>query len=47
VVYSGDEAEIARLRPIERDVKAAVRTGTLSFVVGEPGVAITLKPAEA
>jgi valyl-tRNA synthetase len=47
IVYTAPEAEIGALRIIERDLKAAVRTGTLSLQVGEPAVSVTPKPAEA
>jgi valyl-tRNA synthetase len=46
VAYAGADDEIRALRAIERDLKAAVRTGALSLTVGEPSVAVTLKPAE-
>jgi valyl-tRNA synthetase len=44
--YTAADEEIRALRAIARDLKAAVRTGTLSLEVGEPSVAVTLKPAE-
>ena len=47
VTYAAPEAEIAALRLVERDLKAAVRTGTLTLAVGEPAVIVTLKPVEA
>jgi valyl-tRNA synthetase len=46
IAYAGADDEIRALRAIERDLKAAVRTGALSLTVGEPSVAVTLKPAE-
>ncbi len=47
VAYAGGDDEIRALRAIERDLKAAVRAGALRLTVGEPSVAVTLKPAEA
>jgi valyl-tRNA synthetase len=46
IAYAGADHEIRALRAIERDLKAAVRAGALSLTVGEPSVAVTLKPAE-
>jgi len=46
VAYTSSDDEIRALRTIERDLKAAVRTGVLTLSVGEPSVAVTLKPAE-
>jgi valyl-tRNA synthetase len=46
VAYLASEDEIRVLRLIEHDLKAAVRAGVLSLTVGEPSVAVTLKPAE-
>jgi valyl-tRNA synthetase len=45
VTYSGPESEVLALRRIERDLKAAVRASSLFLEVGEPSVAVTLKPA--
>jgi valyl-tRNA synthetase len=47
VTYTGPEDEICALRLVERDLKAAVRTATLTLSVGEPAVTVGLKPAEA
>jgi hypothetical protein len=47
VAYTGPEDEICALRLVERDLKAAVRTATLTLSVGEPAVTVGLKPAEA
>jgi len=47
VAYSGSDDEIRALRMVERDLKAAVRTATLTLSVGEPAVTVGLKPAEA
>jgi valyl-tRNA synthetase len=47
VAYVAAEDEIRALRAIERDLKAAVRTGALSLAAGDPSVSVTLKPAEA
>jgi len=47
VVYQGADDVIACLRMVERDLKAASRSETLILRAGEPGVEITLKPAEA
>jgi valyl-tRNA synthetase len=46
VGYTGPEDEICALRMVERDLKAAVRTATLTLSVGEPAVTVGLKPAE-
>jgi valyl-tRNA synthetase len=46
VSYAASDDEIRALRHIERDLKAAVRAGALQLTVGEPSVAVTLKPAE-
>jgi valyl-tRNA synthetase len=46
ITYAAADDEIRALRAIERDLKAAVRAGALSLTVGEPSVAVTLKPAE-
>jgi len=47
VTYVAPEAEIAALRLVERDLKAAVRSGALTLAVGEPSVTVTLKSVEA
>jgi valyl-tRNA synthetase len=48
VTYSHTEAAIACLRLVERDLKAASRTETLTFrVSAEPAVQVTLKPPTA
>jgi valyl-tRNA synthetase len=47
IAYAAGEAEVQALRLIERDLKAAVRAGTLTLTTGEPAVTVTLKPAEA
>ena len=47
VAYTGPEDEICALRLVERDLKAAVRTSTLTLSVGEPAVTVGLKSAEA
>ncbi len=47
VAYVGSEDEIRALRAIERDLKAAVRTGVLSLAAGDPSVTVTPKPVEA
>ncbi|MCC7243391.1 MAG: valine--tRNA ligase, partial [Acidobacteria bacterium] len=47
IAYRSSDDEIRALRTIERDLKAAVRTGLLTLSVGEPSVTVTLKPAEA
>ncbi|HTM32879.1 MAG TPA: valine--tRNA ligase [Vicinamibacterales bacterium] len=46
VRYFGPHGEVEALRHIERDLKSAVRAGSLRLEVGEPSVAVTLKPAE-
>jgi valyl-tRNA synthetase len=46
VSYFGPHGEVEALRHIERDLKSAVRAGSLRLEVGEPSVAVTLKPAE-
>ena len=46
VTYVGPESEVRALRRIERDLKAAVRAGSLLLEVGEPSVAVTLKTAD-
>ena len=46
VSYFGPQGEVEALRHIERDLKSAVRAGSLRLEVGEPSVAVTLKPAE-
>ncbi len=46
VSYFGPQVEVEALRHIERDLKSAVRAGSLRLEVGEPAVAVTLKPAE-
>jgi len=47
VSYFGPQGEVEALRNIERDLKSAVRAGSLRLEVGEPSVAVTVKPAEA
>jgi len=47
VAYAAPEPEVAVLRLIEHDLRAAVRASVLSLVAGEPAVSLTLKPAEA
>lgn len=47
VAYVAADEEIRALQTIERDLKAAVRTGSLTLAAGEPSVSVTLKPAEA
>jgi valyl-tRNA synthetase len=47
VVYRAAADAIACLKLVERDLKAASRTESLVLAAGEPGVEITLKPAEA
>jgi valyl-tRNA synthetase len=46
IAYAAPDEEIRALRFIERDLKAAVRAGSLTLTVGEPAVAVTLRPAE-
>jgi valyl-tRNA synthetase len=47
VSYVGPEHEIRALGKVERDLRAAVRTATLTLSIGEPGVVVALKPTEA
>ena len=48
VIYNSTDEAIACLRLVERDLKAASRADTLILkAAAEPGVQITLKPAEA
>jgi valyl-tRNA synthetase len=47
VHYVSAGEEVAALKLVERDLKAAVRAGTLTLSVGEPSVAVTLMPVEA
>ncbi|MCC7032367.1 MAG: valine--tRNA ligase [Acidobacteria bacterium] len=47
VTCAAPEAELAALRLVARDLKAAARTRVLTLAVGEPAVSVTLKPAEA
>jgi hypothetical protein len=48
VVYQSTDEAIACLKLVERDLKAASRTEALVLrAAAEPGVQITLKPAEA
>jgi valyl-tRNA synthetase len=46
VVYQAADDAIACLKLVERDLKAASRSEALILKAGEPGVEITLKPAE-
>jgi hypothetical protein len=48
VVYNTTDEAVACLRLVERDLKAASRADSLILrAAAEPGVQITLKPAEA
>ncbi len=47
VVYTASDEAATGLALVERDLKAACRTDGLVIKAGEPGVEITLKPAEA